>query len=188
MSRTNDLLRILAVITLASALLSASAAGKGTLLLDGKFTVEDGGMTGATVTVYKDAVPMQEITKGLRHFALELELGHTYLLAFTKPGCVTKELQLDARTPGQFAGSRFTFLFEMTLKAAEGDYAYDAPVAVIHFDNEDNAFTYDRTHAKPKLVHSSVIKAQRNARREVRPFQDPTAALAVWVEEKRAAQ
>ena len=190
MSRNSTLLRILAVITLASALLSASAAGKGTLLLDGKFTVEDGGMTGATVTVYKDAVPMQEITKGLRHFALELELGHTYLLAFTKPGCVTKELQLDARTPGHFAGSHFSFLFQVTLQAREGDYAYDAPVAVIHFDGEEQGFSYDRTHAKAKLVPAVDMNAQPSSHtgREVRPFDDPTTALAVWVEEKRAAQ
>lgn len=187
MSRNSILLRILAVITLAAALLSASAADKGTLLLDGKLQVEEGGMTGATVIVYKDNARMQEITKGLHHFTLELELGHTYLLAFTKPGCVTKELLLDARTPEHFAGSRFSFLFEVTLKARKGDYAYDAPVAVIHFDNEDNAFGYDRTHAKPKLVPSSEIKTPP-ARREVRPFVDPTTGLAAWVEAKRNAQ
>lgn len=188
MSRNSILLRILAVITLAAALLSASAADKGTLLLDGKFGVEEGGMTGATVTVYRDNARFRLLEEGLRHFTLELELGHTYLLAFTKPGCVTKELLLDAHTPEHLAGSRFSFLFEVTLKARKGDYAYDAPVAVIHFDADDKEFGYDRTHAKPKLVPSSEIKAQPHARKEVRPFVDPTSSLAAWVEEKRNAQ
>lgn len=190
MSRNSTLLRILAAITLAAALLSATAAGKGTLLLDAKFAVEERNLSGATVTVYKDNVLMQEVTDGLRHFALELDLGHSYLLSFAKPGCVTKELQLDARTPEYVAGSQFSFLFQVTLKTREGDYAYDAPVAVIHFDGHEQGFSYDRTHAKAKLVPAAEVNSQpsshtcpgRQARREVRPFEDPTTALNVWVE------
>lgn len=190
MSRNSNLLRILAVITLAAALLSATAADKGTLMLDAKFAVEEGNLSGAIVTVYKDNVKMQEITESLRHFALDLDLGHSYLLSFAKPGCVTKELLLDAHTPAHFAASHFSFLFQVTLKARNGDYAYDAPVAVIHYDGEERGFSYDRTHAKAKLVPAAELKAQPHShvRRQLRPFEDPTTALAVWVEEKRNAQ
>jgi hypothetical protein len=193
MSRNSILLRVLAVITLAAALLSAAAAPApeaGTLMLDGKLDVEEGDLSGAIISVYKDDAPMQEITEGLRHFALELELGHTYLLSFAKPGCVTKELLLDAHTPEHHARSYFSFLFQVTLKAGKADYAYDAPVAIIHFDADEQGFNYDRMRAKPRLVPSAEIKAQlrSRARKQVRPFEDPASTLAAWVEEKRNAQ
>ena len=192
MSRNSILLRILAVLTLAAALLSATAAkaeATGTLLLDGKLEVEDGGLAGATVTVFQDNAQKEQLTESLRHFALELELGHSYRLVFSKPGCVTKELLFDAHTPEHFAGSRFSFLFQVTLKARKGEYSYDGPVAVVHFDREENGFGYDRTHATPKLVPTTDKPApQSHARKQSAPFADPTTSLASWVEEKRNAQ
>ena len=160
------------------------------MLLDGKFDVEELGLRGATVTIYKDSARMDQLTKGLHHFTLEVELGHTYLLSFAKPGCVTKELLLDARTPEHLAESHFSFLFQVTLNPRKGDYAYDAPVAVIHYDTEERGFGFDRTHAKPRLVPVSELKAQprSHVRKQVRPFADPTTTLAAWVAEKRSAQ
>lgn len=190
MSRNiNILLRILAAVTLAAAVYSATASS-GTLLLDAKLDVEQGDLSGATVTVCKDRAPVQEITKGLRRFILELELGHTYLLSFAKPGCVTKELLLVANTPDDLAGSDFGFYFQLTLYAGTGAQAYDAPVAVIHYDPEERAFTFDRTYAKPRLVPATELNdgPRTHARKQVRPFEDPTRTLAAWVEEKRIAQ
>ncbi len=193
MSRNQLLLRTLAVITLAAALLGATAAKAettGTLLLDGKLEVEGAALSGASVTVFQDSTEVTRLTKGLNHFVLELALGHTYRIAFAKPGCVSKELLLDARTPEDMAGSYFSFLFQVTLKPRTGEYAYDAPVAVIHFDAEEQGFSYDRTHATPKLVRATEGKAGSSfrVRRQVRPFTDPTNALAAWVEEKRSAE
>jgi hypothetical protein len=193
MNRNSIILRILAVLTLAAALLSATAsqaAEAGTLMLDGKLDVEQGGLDGATVTVFQDSVETQRLSQGLRHFVLELDLGHIYRIAFAKPGCVTKELLLDAHTPDDLASSYFSFLFQVTLKARKGEYAYDTPVAVIHFDTEEQGFGYDRTHATPKLVRATQDKAEprSSVRRQVHPFTDPTTALAAWVEEKRSAQ
>lgn len=188
MTRNSIILRILAALTVTLVLLSVAAAKSGTVLLDAKLAVERGDLEGATVTVSMDNAPVQTITKGLRRFVLELELGHVYLLSFAKPGCVTKELLLDANTPEEQAGKEFGFYFQLTLDPGADQGAHVTPVAVIKYDASERGFNYDRAQTRPFPTTGGHGDQGSHSRKQVRPFEDPTSALAAWAEEKRSAQ
>ncbi len=185
--KSSILLRALAATILAGALCLNTSAAEGSLVLDGRILVESGSLEHATVTVMQDAVETDRITKGLNAFLVKLELGHTYTLVFSKPGCVTKELLFDTNTPMDLRkGNVFTFRFQVSLSPSPdgADFRFDGPLAIIKFDSNEGEFSYDRTHASPHMVKAAPARQ----RREAQAFVDPTAPLDAWVAQKRDDQ
>jgi hypothetical protein len=190
MNRLPALRSMLLVLTTGLSSLTLNAAGgrSGSLRLDGRVLLEEGGAaSGASVIVLDAGVELQRITEQLAGFTLDLELGHRYTLVFSQPGRITKELVFDTAVPdGTNARGRYTFRFQVTLEAARPDQQlrYDAPLAIIRFDAAEEDFDYDRTHATPRLVAAT----NKRVRREVKPFVDPTVQLESWVASKRNEQ
>lgn len=185
--KSSLLLRAISAAALAATLCANANASEGKLLLDGRILVEDGSTAHASVTVLKDAVEENKVTKNLDAFQLKLELGHSYTLVFAKPGYVTKELVFDTRTPMDLrAGNIFTFRFQVALSAGPdaGEYRYDGPLAIIKFDSNEGEFGYDRQHVSPHMVKAAPARK----RREAVAFVDPTAPLDAWVAKKRDEQ
>ncbi len=185
--KSSIILRAIAAAALAGTLCANAKAAEGTLVLDGRILVEEGSLERATITVIKDAVEEEKLTKGLNAFQVKLELGHTYTLVFTKPGYVTKELLFDTNAPMDIRkGSIFNFRFQVSLTAnpEAGDYRYDGPLAIIKFDSNEGEFGYDRQHASPHMVKAAPARK----RREATAFVDPTAPLEAWVAQKRNEQ
>lgn len=167
---------------------SAETDRPGSLRLDGRVLLEEGGAaSGAVVSIMEAGVEVQRITERLEGFEVDLELGHRYTLVFTGTGRITKGLVFDTAVPeGAHARRRHTFRFQVTLSAArqDQDLRYDAPLAIIRFDPAGAEFDYDRTHATPRTGSA----APKPARREAKPFVDPTVQLESWVASKRNEQ
>lgn len=156
------------------------AAGK--LRLEGRILLESGGSEDVRVSVFCDKVEQDQLSKGSKTFELELALGHTYQLVFTRSGCVTKELVFDTNASADvLKDGVFTFRFQVSLAAAPavGGFHYSGPVAIIRFNPEEGEFDYDRSYEALEVVKV------RPERKESKPFMDPTGAFAAWVELKR---
>ncbi len=160
----------------------------GHLVLDGILKVKGMSMAGARMVMVDHQGSSIVMDRGLEHFTLTLDLNSEYLMEFTHPGCVTKQVFVDTRVPSGDAIFRDHFFpFQVTLQAPapDGPFAYDGPVANVHFVAGINDFGYDtdyRGRPMPRLKEAMDTERDRLAGRVpvvVQPSVAPVMALSV---------
>lgn len=140
---------------IAGALVFSSAAGvlaQGGFQINGRLKVDDGGLDGARVIVYKNGEKQRSISSGLSKFSLDLDLNADYILEFQKEGSVTKKLSFDTHAPAEAIANGFTpFEFAVNLFKQYDDVStvvFNQPVGMIRYDKNADDFDYDTDYTK----------------------------------------
>lgn len=133
------------------------------LRLEGKLIVRNGNADGARmVVVSKDETTV--LDRGLDHILLDLKLHASYLIAFERPGFISKQLLFNTGVP-EGMDADYSFPFQVTLDALpQGQpLEYAGPVGYIHFDAQINAFGYSTDYriAKDEALDERLRAADR---------------------------
>jgi hypothetical protein len=144
---------------------SVSAEEKGHLELDGILKVRGMDLSGARMVMVDHLGHAVVLNSGLAHFSVPLELNSEYLLEFTREGCVTKQVLVDTRVPtGDYVFRNYGFPFQVTLQSTtKGQgFAYDGPVARVHFVPAIDDFGYDTDYrVKPMPALAQAMNTVR---------------------------
>jgi hypothetical protein len=107
-----------------------------------------GGLDGQTrLTVMPGTTPAYVLTPTDLHFVLDLVLDETYLLTFEHPGCVTKELYVDASVPLDKRSMDFDFPLKVLLEHHDEPFTYAGPVGFIFYEHGLKDFSYHTDYA-----------------------------------------
>lgn len=188
------------VALLAAIVPSASQAGQNAhLVVDGKLKVKGASLEGARMVMVDGSGNRLVMEQGLEHFTVPMDYNANYLMAFERPGCVSKQVLFDTSLP--FSASleeERTFLFEVTLTAPpEGQqFVYAGPVAQVHYVASIHDFGYDtdyRVKTPPALLeHMARAQAGERPARDrvvvVEPMKEPAHAPATSAEPERHAE
>ncbi len=130
------------------------------LSLEGKLILRNGNLDGARV-VLVSSDETKVLDRGLDHFQLDLKLHRSYLIAFERPGFISKQLLFNTGVP---AGSEaaYTFPFQVTLDPLpQGQpVEYAGPVGYIHFDPQVNGFGYSTDY---RIAKDDVLDGRLRA-------------------------
>ncbi|MEO7080935.1 MAG: hypothetical protein ABIY71_05375 [Flavobacteriales bacterium] len=121
------------------------ANGPQVLILDGKVRTKDIAFEDVRLVVERNGIPVDVVTKDLRHFQLQLDLQQDYVLTFHKESCLSKSLHIDTHVPEQaLEASPYSFPFLVTLQPRPKGpvIRYAAPVGEINFREDKGDFGY----------------------------------------------
>lgn len=151
---------------IAGALVISSAAGvlaQGGFQINGRVKIEDGGLDGTRVVVYKNGEKQRTISSGLGKFSLDLDLNANYILEFEKDGFVTKKLSFDTHAPVEAIANGFTpFEFAVSMFKQYDDVntvVFNQPVGMIRYDKNSDDFDYDTDYTKS--IQSALEKTMQ---------------------------
>jgi len=165
---------------------AATFANKAVLEVDGILRVKSLGMDGARMVIIDENGGTEVVEQGLSRFRRSLPLQTSVLIAFERPGCVTKQLYFDTRVPAAHMDKApFTFPFQVTLEPLPPgqDFEYAGPVGYIRYYENIGDFAYDTDYRKkadpmlaermrtvmtelPEPTTRKSIKAAKSAQRE----------------------
>jgi len=119
-----------------------------------EFTIENGDFTNSTVNVKKNGdLVLSKI--GERNMRIKLEYGNNYLLSFSKPGYITKKIEVNTIVPIERGKQGFEpyKIGVRIFKQYEGVniVVYNQPVALIKYLADLDAFNYDVDYTKSIL-------------------------------------
>lgn len=136
---------------LALGLPSLAHAGDGVLEVDGILRVKSLKLDGARMIIIDMQGGTEVIDRGLARFKRTLPLQTSVLIAFERPGCVTKELYFDTHVPAEgMAHAPFQFPFQVTLEPLPDgqQFEYAGPVGYIRYHEEIGDFAYDTDYSR----------------------------------------
>ncbi len=163
-----SMLRKSAVTLLITPLLCSASVN--VLNIDGIMRVSGMPLEGMRIVVLPQDGEIQVLTRNVFHLNMSLELQTTYLLAFERPGCVTKQLYFDTHVPEEYLErAPFDFPFKVTLEAPPKgrSFEYAGPVGNIHFDERHKDFAYDTDYS---LIGSDALVARMREAEERLPL------------------
>ncbi|MBX2972957.1 MAG: hypothetical protein KF797_07635 [Flavobacteriales bacterium] len=139
----------------------ALAWGQGRFTVNGRMKIEGGDLSNTRAVVMKDGVKERTLTSGLSKFTLDLEIGHSYVIAFEKDGYVSKKISFNTNAPAEAAANGFTpFDFAVSLFKQYDDInivVFNQPVGMIRYDEKTGDFDYDTDYTKS--IQSQVQQA-----------------------------
>ena len=111
-----------------------------------------------------------------RTIQFNLDLGTTYLIEFQRPGCVSRQLLVDTRVPGNAAVTSLIALAKMKLVVPKRgqDFEFSGPVGYIYFNEAAGAFLY---HTDYRVVGERSMVDRMNVERK--QFALPDALVVV---------
>lgn len=126
----------------------------GSLMMPVEFTIENGDFTNSTLNVKKDGETV--LSKiGEKNMRLKLEYGNNYLLSFSKPGYITKKIEVNTDVPEEHGKQGFEpYKIGVRLfKQYQGVniVVYNQPVALIKYLADLDGFNYDVDYTKSIL-------------------------------------
>ena len=128
-----------------------------------KIKVNEGNLDGAEVTIIKNGGSPRKLPFSAK-FSLKLDLNANYIIKFTKPGFITKSIEINTTVPDSRANDGFDpYPFELKLfKQYDGVniVVFDQPVAKIAFSNEIDDFDYNVDYTKSILSDVKEAEAQ----------------------------
>ena len=173
---------------------SVQAQDKGYLELFGSVTQDGKGMEGADIKVMKGNENSDNaLTAGGGKFILNLDLGFSYSVIFSKKGCITKTVAIDTHVPDSEKDQMQSFKFKIELfrlpDGAEMPKDIEKPVAKLGYSNEYAEFDYDVKYAEERKVEVEKVKkdvaallakqdADKKAQEERKKRDDETASKA----------
>ncbi len=129
----------------------AVSATNAVLEVDGILRVKSLKLEGSRMIIIDKQGGTEVIDQGLARFKRTLPLQTSLLIAFERPGCVTKELYFDTHVPAEaMAHAPFQFPFQVTLEPLpEGQqFEYAGPVGYIRYHEEAEDFAYDTDYSR----------------------------------------
>lgn len=146
--------RIYILLFLPFVMTNAVAIPFGSLNLPVQFVIENGDFTNSTVNVKKNGEVVLSML-GERNMHLKLEYGNKYLLSFSKPGYITKKIEVNTEVALEHGKQGFEpYKIGVRLfKQYEGVniVVYNQPVAIINYQASIDAFEYDVDYTKSIL-------------------------------------
>lgn len=81
---------------------------------------------------------------------IQLDLGKSYVIEFSKPGFLERLVLIDTRVPSDKLKKRYSYDFEIDMPPAINDTGMYAiqPIARIMYDTINDGFTYDEEYAR----------------------------------------
>lgn len=158
------------ILLLSVALLAStfSRATDAVLNIDGIVRVKELPFSGTRMVMMEHEGPVEIVDRGLDRFYRSLPLGSTFLLAFERAGCVTKQLYFDTNIPAEaLAFAPFSFPFKVTLEPPGGrEFEYAGPVGYIRYYPERQDFGYDTDYTK--IAHPVLIDRMMSFKSELK--------------------
>ena len=153
-------LLIFTLLTLAN---SAFAQKQGYLEVLGSVTQDGKGLEGADIKVMKGNENADNaMTAGKGSFIINLDLGSTYTLVFSKNGSITKKVLVDTKVPDEYIAQIFSYKFKIELfKLPDGSEMpkdVDKPVAKLAFSEVYEDFDYDQLYTQTRKTEIDQIK------------------------------
>ena len=134
------------------------------LIVYSRIDIIDGDLSGSKLNLKVDGNQVTSV-KPQRNGRVEtkLEFNKTYTLEYTKPGYVTKRIQINTRVPDEEKNEVFgpiDFAVEL-FKDYEGleTVIFDKPVAKIFYKPRANGFTYDVEYSR--LIKDKIERVRR---------------------------
>lgn len=139
-------------------------SAQGRFTVNGRLKIEGADLGGTRAVVYKDGAKERTISNGLNKFSLDLEIGHSYVIAFEKDGYVSKKISFDTHAPAEAAANGFTpFDFAVSLFKQYDDInivVFNQPVGMIRYDDKTGDFDYDTDYTKSIQSQLQQVLAQ----------------------------
>ena len=141
----------------------------------GKMKVDKSTLDQSHLTISKDGTPFKRggVEKNGK-FDFVLQYNHVYLFTFSKPGFVTKKILIDTHIPKEKKGTKFNpFEFIVTVfdqNDSQNTYAYNQPVARIHYSEFIDEFDYDTDYTKSIQAR---FEAEKTAEKEKEKIVEP---------------
>ncbi len=154
--------------------LSVSVSAQTFLEIPVKLEVEKGDLSEVVVKVKKDG--KDAFTQsGASKMRFKLDFNKKYTLVFTKPGYITKTIEINTSAPSARISTGFEpykIGVKLFLQNAENMVVYNQPVAQIKYDANIDEFNFDTDYSKSIL---SAI-SRDNSDDENKPAQPPPPA------------
>jgi hypothetical protein len=146
-------MRIL-ILLLTGLMLQFSLKAASALYVPVQFIIENGDYDGSMVVLKKNGVSVFSVP-GDKNMRLKLNFNEAYILAFTKPGYITKQIAVDTNVPDERLKTGFDpYKIGVRLyKQYDGvnTVVYNQPVANIRFMASLDDFGYDTDYSKSIL-------------------------------------
>jgi hypothetical protein len=120
--------------------------------LSGVMTINGEKVANYTVCIFQDGSPSDtfQVTNRLEQHYM-LPLNHNYALKFTRPGCKDRLMLVNTIVDAKRIHDVYTFRYDIQfIEHGESNTFDDFPVAVIHYDQQQKDFDYNREY------HSNV--------------------------------
>lgn len=134
-----------------------------------KFSIKDGGLDNALITITKNGSPYKVIDSKSK-YKLDLELGAEYLLTFAKPGYITKSLSIDTHVPNGREKEEFSeniVTVELLKQPEDQEITYTQPVGKFKYDGASGQFDYDKDYSQ--AAAAMVQKAESHPAPKPKP-------------------
>jgi hypothetical protein len=131
-----------------------------------KFSVQEGGLDNALITITKDGQAYRTIDPNKGKYFIDLELGGNYMMTFTKPGHITKQVIVDTHVPGGHEDDEFAkFTAEVNLEKQPEDQiiTYSQPVGRIKYSGIAGDFDFDNDYTQ------TAVAAQKKDKENAKP-------------------
>ncbi|RMG81132.1 MAG: hypothetical protein D6707_05310, partial [Bacteroidetes bacterium] len=164
------------------ALFALSFAGfsQPVLFIDGMVREGKSKLPDAVITVYKNGSKVNSVTTADNgRFALELDLGASYILEFSKPGYVSKKISINTKgPPPEDAEYGYEYPISVTLfKEIEGlDVSIlKQPIGKIFYNADEGIFDYDAEYTKS--IQKQLAQLQADLERKQKEEAERLAKL-----------
>ncbi len=138
-----------------------------------KLNIEDGNFAETSVVVKNSTTGETNTVPGAAKFDLDLKVNCDYVISFSKPGYITKKIQLNTSAPADRISQGFyPFNFEVNLfKQYDGVniVVFNQPVGKISYNRLIDDFDYDTDYTKQiqsalKAAEDEIIRKQAEER------------------------
>ena len=153
----------LLVCSLLALITPALAQKQGYLEVLGSVTQDGKGLEGADIKVMRgneNADNAMTATKG--SFIINLDLGNSYTIIFSKHGSITKKVLVDTKVPDEYKSQIFSYKFKIELfllpEGTEMPKDIDKPVAKLAFSEVYEDFDYDQLYTQTRKTEIDQIK------------------------------
>ncbi len=194
------------LLLLFALIVSVAAKAQGDMRFFGTATKDNRPLAGATVTVLMDGKQIINLTTGKNgKFKFTIDVGHSYRINFSAPGCVDMHMTMDLHTPPDKAWIYPDYVAEIPFFAANDpkvktDLFAKKPFVKVIFDGktgfyDDPAYRFideifkdplEEQRKKDELARKEAEeKARRDAEEKIRKDEEERLRLAREEEERR---
>jgi len=131
-----------------------------------KFSVQEGGLDNALITITKGGQAYRTIDPSKGKYFIDLELGGDYLLTFSKPNHITKQIVVNTVVPNGREDDDFAkFTAEDSLEKQPDDQlvTYSQPVGRIKYSAAAGDFDFDHDYTQ------TAVAAQKKDKENAKP-------------------
>lgn len=186
-------------IILSSITLGLKAQDENYVLAYGKLKVEWGNTDNTTIVLYEDNKEIDDFRpQSNGKFQFSLELNHTYMFWFQKPGYVTKKVQFETMVPESVTSDPefipfpdFDFYVTLFESYPEVDTMFfTKPVGKIQYNNAINDFDWDKDYTleiqrSMELIEKEITEKHEQKIKDDEEKENQAAEAAIQAEKAK---